>query len=157
MNSYHLLAKQASAEPLTLGFKPLTPSPGAVMGGAVGAGVGAAAGGALGGLGGLGGVLLDGEDDGLKSSLVKILRGALTGGTIGAGAGGLLGAGQGALTSQLAKEDIRAKYKKEHPHFSKIPGTEARIDRQLDGQTIKLRDIILGLQGKRSDAGVVLE
>ena len=157
MNAYHLLAKQASAEPLTLGLKPFKPAHGAVLGGAVGAGLGAGVGGAVGGIGGLGNVLFDGEDDGLKSSLVKILRGALTGGTIGAAGGGLLGAGQGALSSQLAREDIRAQFKREHPYISKIPGTDARVDRQLGKQVISLREVLLGLQGKSRDAGVIIE
>jgi hypothetical protein len=80
---------EKSANPLeAIQVKPFAPSGGAVAGGLYGAGYGGAAGGGI----GLLKALLDSEDDGVRSTVMKALKGS----AIGAGLGGLAGAGYGA-------------------------------------------------------------
>lgn len=94
MNSYHLLAKRAADFPTEM--KPSASDlrsllPGSLADGAV---MGATGGAALGGLAGAGQAVFDGEDDGIASTLKKILGGA------GKGAAGGAVVGGGAATYQ---------------------------------------------------------
>jgi hypothetical protein len=148
--------RKSASEPLTLGLRPLKPSHGAVAGGLGGAVTGGGAGGILGGVVGAGRALLDDEDDGLKSALKKILRDALIGSAVGVGVGGVAGAGSGAVISQLAREDVRANFKKEHPVRSRLPGASGKLETGMDSQIIPLRDLILGLSGRKQDDNVIL-
>lgn len=100
MNSFHLLTKQSkvtfapSMQPTR--SEHIAMRSGAVPAGTlVGAGAGGVGGAAVGGLAGLGAAVFDDENDGIKSTLKKILLGAATGGL----AGGTLGAvGGGGIT-----------------------------------------------------------
>lgn len=88
MNSYHLLAKEAAEFPTAMkptGSDIRSLLPGSLGDGAVMGGVGGAA---LGGLAGGAQALFDGEDDGIGSTLSKILGGAGKGAVGGAVVGG---------------------------------------------------------------------
>lgn len=101
MSSYHLLTKLAAPNiefsrrmyPSSLERSAMQPSgvPAFVVGGA---GLGGIGGAAVGGFGGLAGAMFDDEDDGIGSTIRKLLRGAAVGGLTGGLAGGL---GMGAV------------------------------------------------------------
>lgn len=103
MNSYHLLAKQAAEFPASM--KPTVSDlrsllPGSLGDGAVMGGVGGAA---LGGLAGGAQALFDGEDDGIGSTLSKILGGAGK----GAVGGAVVGGGAAAYNRRAAGNKIK--------------------------------------------------
>jgi hypothetical protein len=105
MAPFTLLEKFAN--PLeAIQVKPFAPSGGAVAGGLYGAGYGGAAGGGIGILK----ALLDSEDDGVKSTVMKALKGS----AIGAGLGGLAGAGYGASNRDEVTESVVENLVKKH-------------------------------------------
>lgn len=103
MNSYQLLAKQAAEFPTELkptGSDLRSLLPGSLGDGAVMGGVGGAA---LGGLAGGAQALFDGEDDGIASTLQKVLGGA----GIGAGTGAVAGGGAAAYKRHSADGKVK--------------------------------------------------
>lgn len=103
MNSYHLLTKQAVEFPAEL--KPTGSDIRALLPGSLGdsAVMGGVGGAALGGLAGGAQALFDGEDDGIASTLQKVLGGA----GIGAGTGAVAGGGMAAYKRHAAGDKVR--------------------------------------------------
>jgi hypothetical protein len=141
MNSYHYLGKSASA----VGKENFVVSPYSTRDGAMVGGLGGAA---IGGLAGLGKAVFDSEDDGIGSTLRKLLTGV--------GAGGLTGAGLGAAASSglrgKAVEDAAAK-------VTEITGkptderARAGLDLLLRRFKLPLTPLVDSLTGKRELSG----
>jgi hypothetical protein len=105
---------EKSANPLeAIQVKPFAPSGGAVAGGLYGAGYGGAAGGGI----GLLKALLDSEDDGVRSTVMKALKGS----AIGAGLGGLAGAGYGASNRDDVTKAVIEELVEKHRQSSRLP------------------------------------
>lgn len=141
MNSYHYLGKSASAiDNANFVVSPYSTRDGAMVGSLGGA--------AIGGLAGLGKAVFDSEDDGIGSTLRKLLTGV--------GAGGLTGAGLGAAAASglrgRAVEDAAAKLT---ALTGKTPDERGRkgLDMLLRRFKIPLTPLADGLTGKRELSG----
>jgi hypothetical protein len=109
MNSYHLLNKRAAAfdKVDTAALRPHSVRDTAIAGGLGGS--------LLGGLAGAGKAVFDSEDDGLLSTLKKILGGAAIGGGIGASSGGGIAAVRKDTAEKKLLEAVAARAQNTNP------------------------------------------